>query len=90
MKKHLSLIMLLVFCISLFNVVPAYAEQKEYVPPYTLTAPSFDGRLTHNADGKTATLFAPGVTKNSGWYDTNKYWDGLDGRLCWGDRKSVV
>ena len=84
MKKHLSLIMLLVFCISLFNVVPAYAEQKEYVPPYTLTAPSFDGRLTHSADGKTATLFAPGVTKNSGWYDTNKYWDGLDGRLCWG------
>ncbi|MBP3302456.1 MAG: IdeS/Mac family cysteine endopeptidase [Opitutales bacterium] len=30
-----------------------------------------------------ATLFAPGVTKESGWYDTNKAFTNEDSQLCW-------
>lgn len=30
-----------------------------------------------------ATLFAPGVTKESGWYDTNKAFNSEDYYLCW-------
>ncbi len=30
-----------------------------------------------------ATLFAPGVTKESGWYDTNKAFTAEDSQLCW-------
>ena len=30
-----------------------------------------------------AELFAPGVTKDSGWYDTNKVFDSQDSNLCW-------
>lgn len=30
-----------------------------------------------------AELFAPGVTKDSGWYDTNKVFDSQDYNLCW-------
>lgn len=30
-----------------------------------------------------ATLFAPGVTKESGWYDTNKAFTSEDSQLCW-------
>ena len=29
------------------------------------------------------TIFAPGVTKESGWYDTNKAFTNQDSQLCW-------
>ena len=28
-------------------------------------------------------IWAEGVSKESGWFDTNKYWDGTDWNLCW-------
>lgn len=50
--------------------------------PYTLSVPTLENRLTVSADGKTATLFAPYVTAQSGWYDTNKNFQN-DVALCW-------
>ena len=37
-----------------------------------------------------AELFAPGVTKESGWYDVNKVFDGDDNGLCWAATASNV
>ncbi len=50
--------------------------------PYTFSVPTLEDRLTLSADGKTATLFAPYVTKESGWYDANKNFQN-DWNLCW-------
>ena len=82
MKKRNHMLFLITACLITIAAQPVWgAEQKE--PLYTLTAPTMEGRFSYSEDGKTATLFAPGVNKETGWYDTNKYWDGKDGRLCW-------
>ena len=81
MKKKVFRTLFFSLCLILGFGFSASAEEQN--PEYTLTAPSTEGRLTYSEDGKTATLFAPNVTRTSGWYDTNKHWDGKDGHLCW-------
>ena len=59
----------------------SYTVPEDYA--WKLVAPPLDDRLTLSEDGETATLFAPYVNYDGGWYDTNKAWDGHDTALCW-------
>ena len=49
---------------------------------YILNVPALNGRFTLNEDKTIATIFAPGVSKDNGYYDTNKNFYN-DNRLCW-------
>ena len=66
-------------------------ELKKYDPyypspfvdtPYLLNVPTLKRRLSVDISTKKATLFAPNVSKASGFYDTNKKFD-KDFKLCW-------
>ena len=50
---------------------------------WEFVTPALKDRLSVRADGKTATLFAPGITAAGGWKDTDKHWDKKDDNLCW-------
>ena len=67
------------------------AELKKYDPyypeaftdtPYTLNVPSLKERFTVDTSTKRATIFAPNVSKTSGFYDANKNFQ-HDFKLCW-------
>ena len=50
--------------------------------PYILNVPDMNNRFILNDDKTIATLFAPGVSKDGGFYDVNKNFVN-DNRLCW-------
>ena len=99
MKRILSLLLVLACVTGLLPPAraaePAGPEQERrrleegytYVLPQTfpwkLVQPTLEGRLTLSEDGRTASLFAPYVNFEEGWYDTDKRWDGQDTSLCW-------
>ena len=84
MKSRIKKSFIVILGLVMILATPASASTIRLVDrPYTLTAPSFEGRLTYSDDGKTATLFAPNTSKEGGWYDVNKLFDGKDGHLCW-------
>ena len=60
---------------------PYYPQNFEDTP-YEFVVPELDERFTLNEDRSIATLFAPGVTSKTGYYDVNKNFRN-DNHLCW-------
>lgn len=68
-----------------FKPYDPWYPQKDQYGGYTLTVPDLKGRLTLSASADnhlTATLYAPGVSAQSGWHDATKLWGKYDTGLC--------
>ena len=68
-------------------VFDKYYPQNNPKAPYILDVPTLEGRISYNLDRTIGTIFAPGVSKNAGWYDVNKNFKN-DYALCWGAANS--